>query len=152
MGRVIKVLIVAVALITVVVRNREYLSHWGNEALATMRDEGVRGATVQGDTVRDGHTGERTVVKCITKDSVTFYNSLPADVVCDKVETIRLKPVTSTTRSNVITTATRFTCDGRQHCSQMTSCAEARFFLAHCPGVKMDGDHDGKPCERQCGG
>ncbi len=33
--------------------------------------------------------------------------------------------------------------------SQMTSCAEATFFLKSCPGVKMDGDHDGVPCEAQ---
>jgi cold shock CspA family protein len=46
----------------------------------------------------------------------------------------------------------RFRCDGRQHCSQMTSCAEARFFLRHCPGTQMDGDGDGEPCENQwCG-
>ena len=46
-----------------------------------------------------------------------------------------------------------FSCDGRKHCSQMTSCAEARFFLSNCPGVKMDGDGDGVPCEDQlCGG
>lgn len=43
----------------------------------------------------------------------------------------------------------RFQCDGRIHCSQMTSCAEATFFLKNCPGVKMDGDHDGVPCEEQ---
>ena len=42
-----------------------------------------------------------------------------------------------------------FRCDGRTYCSQMTSCAEAKYFLAHCPNVKMDGDHDGIPCERQ---
>ncbi|MDP2005588.1 MAG: thermonuclease family protein [Rubrivivax sp.] len=42
-----------------------------------------------------------------------------------------------------------YRCDGRQHCSQMHSCDEARYFLAHCPGVKMDGDHDGIPCEDQ---
>ncbi|MDP3221498.1 MAG: excalibur calcium-binding domain-containing protein, partial [Rubrivivax sp.] len=42
-----------------------------------------------------------------------------------------------------------FRCDGRLHCSQMTSCAEAKLFLAHCPGVKMDGDRDGIPCEDQ---
>lgn len=48
--------------------------------------------------------------------------------------------------------ATTFRCDGRQHCSQMTSCAEARYFLANCPDVKMDGDRDGIPCEEQlCG-
>lgn len=40
-------------------------------------------------------------------------------------------------------------CDGRIHCSQMTSCAEARYFLAHCPGVEMDGDANGIPCEKQ---
>jgi hypothetical protein len=42
-----------------------------------------------------------------------------------------------------------FKCDGRTHCTQMTSCAEATYFLAHCPGVKMDGNRDGVPCELQ---
>jgi len=42
-----------------------------------------------------------------------------------------------------------FRCDGRVYCSQMTSCAEATFFLNHCPGTKMDGNHDGVPCEQQ---
>ena len=42
-----------------------------------------------------------------------------------------------------------FRCDGRKVCSQMTSCAEAKYFLANCPGVKMDGDGNGIPCERQ---
>lgn len=44
-----------------------------------------------------------------------------------------------------------YRCDGRQHCSQMGSFEEAQFFLANCPNVKMDGDHDGVPCERQFG-
>jgi hypothetical protein len=44
---------------------------------------------------------------------------------------------------------TAFKCDGRIYCSQMTSCAEAKFFLENCPGVKMDGDNNGIPCERQ---
>lgn len=49
-------------------------------------------------------------------------------------------------------TGPQFNCDGRTHCSQMTSCAEAIYFLRNCPGVKMDGDNDGIPCERQfCG-
>lgn len=42
-----------------------------------------------------------------------------------------------------------FQCDGRQYCSQMSSCEEAKYFLARCPGTKMDGDHDGVPCEDQ---
>jgi hypothetical protein len=43
----------------------------------------------------------------------------------------------------------RFRCDGRTMCSQMTSCEEATYFNKNCPGVKMDGDNDGIPCERQ---
>lgn len=43
----------------------------------------------------------------------------------------------------------QFKCDGRTHCSQMTSCEEATFFLENCPGVKMDGDGDRVPCEKQ---
>ena len=49
----------------------------------------------------------------------------------------------------VATTEQPFSCDGRLHCSQMTSCAEATYFLRNCPGTKMDGDHDGIPCEQQ---
>lgn len=40
-------------------------------------------------------------------------------------------------------------CDGRIYCSQMTSCQEATYFLRNCPGTKMDGNHDGVPCEKQ---
>lgn len=43
----------------------------------------------------------------------------------------------------------KFKCDKRQYCSQMTSYEEALFFIKHCPNVKMDGDNDGIPCERQ---
>jgi len=42
-----------------------------------------------------------------------------------------------------------FKCGGRIYCSQMTSCAEATYFLQHCPGTKMDGNNDGVPCEKQ---
>lgn len=45
--------------------------------------------------------------------------------------------------------ASPFKCDGRTYCSQMTSCAEATFFLKNCPGTKMDGNNDGIPCEKQ---
>lgn len=42
-----------------------------------------------------------------------------------------------------------FNCDGRKHCSQMNSCSEAKRFLENCPGMEMDGDNDGIPCEQQ---
>lgn len=50
---------------------------------------------------------------------------------------------------SVKTTTQEFSCDGRTQCGQMRSCDEARYFLAHCSGVEMDGDGDGIPCERQ---
>lgn len=45
--------------------------------------------------------------------------------------------------------ATQFSCDGRTHCSEMSSCAEAKYFLKNCPNTKMDGNNDGVPCEQQ---
>jgi len=47
------------------------------------------------------------------------------------------------------TASPQFRCDGRTHCSQMTSCSEAKFFLQNCPGTQMDGNNDGVPCEQQ---
>jgi len=43
----------------------------------------------------------------------------------------------------------KYSCDGRVWCSDMTSCGEAKFFIRNCPGTKMDGDGDGIPCEKQ---
>lgn len=46
----------------------------------------------------------------------------------------------------------QFSCQGKTRCTQMTSCAEATFYLNHCPGSVTDGDGDGRPCEDQwCG-
>ncbi|MEE4359803.1 MAG: cold shock domain-containing protein [Desulfococcaceae bacterium] len=45
-----------------------------------------------------------------------------------------------------------YQCQGKIWCSEMTSCEEAVFYLRNCPGVKIDGDRDGIPCESQwCG-
>lgn len=43
----------------------------------------------------------------------------------------------------------KFTCQGKTHCSQMTSCEEATFYLRNCPGQQTDGNGDGEPCESQ---
>ena len=43
-------------------------------------------------------------------------------------------------------------CSGKVYCSEMSSCAEAKFYLRNCPGTKIDGNNDGVPCEKQwCG-
>ena len=62
---------------------------------------------------------------------------------------VRVEAVTEVASARKQAPARDYKCDGRIHCSQMTSCAEATFFLQHCPGTKMDGNNDGIPCERQ---
>ncbi|MCV2351554.1 excalibur calcium-binding domain-containing protein [Paucibacter sp. Y2R2-4] len=63
-----------------------------------------------------------------------------------------LAPASSKAAPQAAATAPGFACDKRKYCSQMRSCEEAKYFLAHCPGVSMDGDRDGIPCEEQwCG-
>ena len=42
-----------------------------------------------------------------------------------------------------------YSCQGKEYCSQMVSCKEARFYLKNCPNVKIDGNHDCQPCESQ---
>lgn len=58
-------------------------------------------------------------------------------------------PVPAQLRTVEAGTSASFKCDGRTYCTQMTSCAEATYFLKNCPGVKMDGNNDGVPCEKQ---
>ncbi len=61
-------------------------------------------------------------------------------------------PASTTVLAPVSTTVSGYRCDGRKYCSQMHSCDEAKFFLKNCPGVRMDGNGDGIPCEKQwCG-
>ncbi len=93
----------------------------------------------------------------VVTDTSTAPNPAPADI--DDIDDIPPTYVdldSSTTSASVVepvlntqTALSSFTCDGRQHCSQMTSCAEATYFSNNCPNTKMDGNHDGIPCEQQ---
>lgn len=44
----------------------------------------------------------------------------------------------------------RFTCGGKTVCREMSSCAEARFYLEQCGLTRLDRDRDGIPCESIC--
>lgn len=66
-----------------------------------------------------------------------------------EVEAAHTRPATAAFPKRDAASTSGFKCDGRTQCSQMTSCAEATFFLKNCPGTKMDGDNNGIPCERQ---
>lgn len=43
-----------------------------------------------------------------------------------------------------------FECGGKSKCGEMTSCAEARFYLEQCGIGRLDRDKDGVPCESIC--
>lgn len=81
-----------------------------------------------------------------------FIGALPRGQAAGHAEPAAARSAAPTTTPTAAPSATPFRCDGRTRCTQMRSCDEARFFLANCPGVKMDGDHDGWPCEQEwCG-
>jgi hypothetical protein len=67
--------------------------------------------------------------------------------------TINFTPTSTKDRraNSVASNIDSYQCDGRQHCSQMGSFEEAKYFIENCPNTKMDGDNDGIPCERQFG-
>lgn len=56
---------------------------------------------------------------------------------------------TTPTKPAAATAADGFKCDQRTHCAQMTSCAEAKFFLANCRDADLEVDHRGLPCPRR---
>ncbi|MBS0447720.1 MAG: excalibur calcium-binding domain-containing protein [Proteobacteria bacterium] len=104
--------------------------------------------------------------KCVLNGTVTFQQGpCPSDHVrkqptVEELNAQEKKRRAATLAANPAAVASAvpgkapdaFGCDGRTYCSQMRSCAEAKYFLAHCPGVKMDGDRNGIPCEQQwCG-
>ena len=41
-------------------------------------------------------------------------------------------------------------CGAKRHCSQMTSCGEALYYLRRCRVQSLDGNRDGVPCESLC--
>ena len=100
--------------------------------------------------------------KCMVNGTVTYQQGLcPSDQVRKQPSIEELNAQEKKRRAAAAAAAPEklapaasavtggFSCDGRQYCSQMKSCAEARYFLANCPGAKMDGNRDGTPCEKQ---
>ena len=82
------------------------------------------------------------------KDFYKFLDSYESE---SKVKPISVTTVYSNEKKSN-SNSSKYTCDGRTYCSQMTSCEEATYFINHCPNTKMDGDGDGVPCWRQwCG-
>jgi micrococcal nuclease len=41
-------------------------------------------------------------------------------------------------------------CGNKRHCSEMSSCEEAKYYFVQCGIKTLDGDGDGVPCEKLC--
>ena len=96
-----------------------------------------------------------TVSNTITSEQIPAnfddFDDIPPSYVDDNPNSVSNIAINApiTAPAAVITEAPTFSCDGRKHCSQMTSCAEATYFLQNCSNTKMDGNNDGIPCEKQ---
>ena len=59
-------------------------------------------------------------------------------------------PTAPASNAPAATASGGFSCAGKRRCREMTSCEEARFYLARCGLTTIDGDRDGQPCEALC--
>ena len=67
------------------------------------------------------------------------------------VRTVRARPTPGSRIGRpALVAATGPSCSARRVCAQMSSCDEAVYHLRTCGQRHLDGDHDGKPCEKLC--
>ncbi|MEB7641151.1 excalibur calcium-binding domain-containing protein [Acinetobacter pittii] len=84
--------------------------------------------------------------KQIIKEQRAALGRLPDIQLSEKTKKA-LAFTSQTAPERVNDKTTSFHCDGREYCTQMHSLEEARWFVRNCPNTKMDGNHDGEPCE-----
>jgi cold shock CspA family protein len=78
------------------------------------------------------------------------YQKMTATPVLTNENVEQLEWTPTVSKPSSINLQPQFRCEaGKTHCSQMTSCEEATFYIRNCPGTQMDGNNDGVPCERQ---
>jgi endonuclease YncB( thermonuclease family) len=63
---------------------------------------------------------------------------------------VAASPVQREAPATSATAGQAFTCSGKRYCREMSSCAEAQFYLNKCGLTRLDGDSDGVPCEAIC--
>lgn len=99
---------------------------------------------------KTGHRLLANVVAITVLAAVIWSISNKTDLRSDR--SLPVAEVIKQSNLNEPTIVSRFKCEGKTRCNQMTSCDEAMFYLKHCPGSLTDGDGDGLPCEDQwCG-
>ena len=91
---------------------------------------------------------EQAAFKASQKDAEANKRGLWGDLCATTVKSS--SPPAVTPSSPPPTTQTGYTCAGKTTCGQMSGCAEAKFYLTQCGLSRLDGDHDGTPCESLC--
>jgi hypothetical protein len=117
------------------VRFRDYNA---SEIRTTDKAEKARGIEQKKLLSRKLENAERITLSNISRGK---YFRLVADVYADD------KPVVEST---IAYSEPTYKCGTKRTCSQMSSCAEAYFFLNKCGLTRLDRDKDGVPCESIC--
>lgn len=106
-------------------------------------------ARAKGRRRQDKNAGERRCPRLPAHSGGARQPHAPAAVPCQRLDPGRwaLTIRCPCRRGGICGWA--FSCDGRAQFSQMSSCAEATYFLGNCPGTRMDGNNDDVPCEQQ---
>lgn len=89
------------------------------------------------------------VIGLILLAALGWYGYSRYDSQVTQIRAVVLAPAAAVQVAPAQNAPGAFNCDGRKTCSQMTSCNEAKLFLKNCPGMEMDGNQDGVPCEQQ---
>lgn len=76
----------------------------------------------------------------------------PGDIDASVAPTTPQRLFTPAPGSAAARSSDQFSCSGKRYCRQISSCAEANFYLRQCSVDSLDGDGDGRPCEMLCRG
>lgn len=85
--------------------------------------------------------------KAAQKDAEANKRGLWGDICASAAPTPATDPTPAPAAASPAPT---FSCGAKTTCGQMSSCAEARYYLTQCGLTRLDGNHDGIPCETLC--
>lgn len=89
-------------------------------------------------------------VLALQRDAQQAGRGLWADEAVEPAQWRKQHPASFVPRHSPTVTPDGSACGKKRHCSEMTSCEEARHYLEKCGIETMDGDGDGMPCEALC--